>query len=69
LQILILQEDQTYVATPSSAVLPRLSAEEAHEWVMRPETTDVTDWKLELRRWIAETLAPRLNVPPDDRTQ
>jgi Uma2 family endonuclease len=69
LQILLLQGDQTYVLSRQSAVLPRVSAEEAHDWVARPDTGAMTDWKLEVRRWVTEILAPRLATPPEDPTQ
>jgi Uma2 family endonuclease len=59
LRILLLQENGRYAESPTSAAFPFLTAAEIFEWVSRPGVDDDTEWMLEVRRWVVETLAPR----------
>jgi Uma2 family endonuclease len=60
LTILSLQPDSQYVHVKSSIAFPFLSAAEIHDWVTRPRPDQDTTWSLDLRAWIAESLAPRV---------
>ena len=62
LRILIRREgpEPGFDEAGSSLGLPMLNAEEIADWIYRPAPDDrETLWLLELRRWVAETLAPR----------
>ena len=49
-----------YLSRSSSIALPMLHVDEIAGWIDRPAPEDdETRWTLELRRWVAETLAPR----------
>ena len=50
-----------YAESLTSRWFPLLAAEEIHEWLHKPaEDDDETRWTLELRRWVADVLAPRV---------
>ena len=59
LRILLLDQNGRYAESPTSAAFPFLTAVEIFEWVSRPGMVDDTEWMLEVRRWVAETLATR----------
>jgi Uma2 family endonuclease len=60
LTILALQPNGQYAQVTSSIAFPFISAAEIHDWVTRPRPDQDTKWSLDLREWIAESLAPRL---------
>jgi len=59
LTILVLQPDGRYVPSERSHAFSFLAASEIHSWVSRSQDRSDTAWIGELRRWIAEVLAPR----------
>jgi len=59
LTILRLQQNGQYSAADRSLALPTLTAAEIHSWVTRTHDASDTAWIKELRRWVAEVLAPR----------
>jgi Uma2 family endonuclease len=59
LTILVLQPNGGYTAAERSLAFPILTASEIHSWVSRSQDEHDTAWVLELRRWVAEDLAPR----------
>jgi Uma2 family endonuclease len=61
LTIRVLQPSGRYAESERSVALPVLSAREILEWVSRVGHETDTEWMLEVRRWVAEVLAPRHN--------
>jgi Uma2 family endonuclease len=59
LTILVLQPDGQYVPSERSHAFGFLTASETHSWVSRSQDSSDTAWIIDLRRWIAEVLAPR----------
>ncbi|MCA1685752.1 MAG: Uma2 family endonuclease [Planctomycetia bacterium] len=59
LRILKFGDDNRYAEAGASAALPFLTADEILGWVQRPESGKGSRWRLEIRRWVAETLAAR----------
>jgi Uma2 family endonuclease len=59
LSILKLQPSGRYARSEQSAALPMLAASEVSSWIGKPQTEAETVWILDLRRWVAEVLAPR----------
>jgi Uma2 family endonuclease len=59
LTILGLQPDGRYLPIDRSLSLPMLTASEIHSWVTRTQDANDTAWIKELRRWVADVLAPR----------
>jgi Uma2 family endonuclease len=59
LTIWILQPSGRYASSERSMALPILLASEIYHWVSRVEDETDTEWMLEVRRWVAEVLAPR----------
>ena len=59
LTILVLQPDGQYVPSERSHAFGFLTASETYSWVSRSQDSSDTAWIIELRRWIAEVLAPR----------
>lgn len=61
LRILALQPGGRYAESPASAALPFLAAVEINAWLRKEaEDDDETKWGLELRRWVADVLGPRV---------
>ena len=61
LRILVLDPKGRYAESPTSASLPFLAAEEINTWLRHEaEDGDETKWSLELRRWAADVLGPRV---------
>ncbi len=52
-------EDGTYAESKTSMVFPVLTSNEVAEWVNRPETIAESEWLLQVRDWVRDTLAPR----------
>jgi Uma2 family endonuclease len=65
-RILVLQPDRSYAGSNSSASFPFLTAAEIFEQVNRPETESETAWVKDVRRWVRETLPPRVPKPKGD---
>jgi Uma2 family endonuclease len=65
LTIWVLQPTGRYAECERSVVLPVLSAREIHYWVTKIENETDTEWMLEVRRWVAEVLAPRQRGNPE----
>lgn len=59
LTILLLQPSGRYVSAERSHAFNLLTASEIHSWVSRSQDSSDTAWIIDLRRWIAEVLAPR----------
>ncbi len=57
--ILRLGEDGQYAESERSEMIPTLRAAEIHPWVTRNQDDSDQAWARELRRWVAEVLAPR----------
>jgi hypothetical protein len=57
--ILVLQSDGHYVPSERSRAFGFLTASESHSWVSRSQDSSDAAWIKELRRWVAEVLAPR----------
>jgi hypothetical protein len=55
----VLQPDGQYVPSERSHAFGFLTASETHSWVSRSQDSSDTAWIIDLRRWIAEVLAPR----------
>ncbi|MEO6808073.1 MAG: Uma2 family endonuclease [Isosphaeraceae bacterium] len=62
LQILVRQADGSYVPSATSAALPFLKAAEILDWMQHPFTDDETSWVLEVRDWVRDVLAPRVQA-------
>jgi Uma2 family endonuclease len=58
-KILVLAANGRYARSQTSLAFPFLSAAEVSEWVLRPDFDDETQWLVEVRRWVTETLVPR----------
>jgi len=73
LVILVLQSNGRYAESSTSAAFPFVTRDEIHEWVSRPQTDSETKWIQELRRWVQETLVPRVSArnssPAPDQAQ
>jgi Uma2 family endonuclease len=63
LVILILQSNGRYARSETSAAFPFLTAAEIHDWVTRPQTESDTEWIIQLRTWVKQTLKPRVHGP------
>jgi Uma2 family endonuclease len=63
LRILVRQANGRYAESATSAAFPFLTAAEIFSWVGRPEAEADTEWGLEVRRWVRDTLAPRREAP------
>ncbi len=59
LTILVLQQNGRYVPAERSLVFNFLTASEIHSWISRSGYDSNTAWAIDLRRWVAEVLAPR----------
>ena len=59
LTILVLQQNGRYVPAERGHAFSFLTASETHSWVSRSQDSSDAAWISELRRWIAEVLAPR----------
>ena len=59
LTILCLEASGRYAKSERSRVLPVLTASEIHAWASRQNDESDTAWTKDLRRWVAEVLAPR----------
>ncbi len=59
IQILVLRDDGSYVRSDISAAFPFLKAAEIQEWIDAPQHGTETDWTIDLRAWVAETLVER----------
>jgi len=60
LTILVLQPGGKYFPSERSNAFGFLTASEVHSWVSRSQdSSSDTAWVIDLRRWIAEVLAPR----------
>lgn len=59
LTILVLQPDGHYLPSERSQAFSVLTASEIHSWISRSDYDSNTAWVIDLRRWIAEVLAPR----------
>ena len=59
LTILVLQKNGRYVPAERGHAFSFLTASETHSWFSRSQDSSDTAWIIELRRWIAEVLAPR----------
>jgi len=59
LTILVLQQNGRYVPAERGQAFNFLTASEIHSWISRSDYDSNTAWIIELRRWIAEVLAPR----------
>jgi Uma2 family endonuclease len=64
LTILVRQANRRYAESPTSVVLPFLTAAEISDWVHRPQTSSETEWRRDLRRWVSETLPGRRGGQP-----
>ena len=64
LRIFLLGANSSYAESDTSRAFPFLSKSEVVGWISHPETDSETDWIIDLRRWVATTLAPRLGHPP-----
>lgn len=62
LTFLVLGPDGNYEEKSSSLAFPFLSAAEVLQWIRKPEADDASDldWTFDLRRWVQETLIPRV---------
>jgi Uma2 family endonuclease len=60
LRILVLQANHRYVESETSAAFPFLTATEIFEWASRIQIVSETDWVKDVRRWVQETLVPRV---------
>ncbi len=59
IQILVLQNDESYRRSDTSAAFPFLRAAEIQEWIDAPQQGTETDWTIDLRAWVAQTLVER----------
>ncbi len=59
LTILVLQPSGRYLAAERSSVFNFLAASEIHAWVTRTGYDSHTAWIKDLRRWVADVIAPR----------
>ncbi len=59
LRILARGENGSYVDSKTSVSFPFLHSIEIAEWINRPETIAESDWQLQVRDWVQNTLAPR----------
>ena len=59
LTILRLQQNGQYSPADQSLAFPALTAAEIHSWVTRTQDASDTAWIKDLRRWVADVLAPR----------
>ena len=59
LTILVLQQNGRYIAAERSHAFNFLAASEIHSWVSRSGYDSDTAWTIDLRRWVAQVLAPR----------
>lgn len=60
LRISHLREDGTYEEVTASRFLP-VSAEEITSWIEKAEGASLLEWTEELRAWVQDDLAPRVN--------
>jgi Uma2 family endonuclease len=58
--ILVLQANGRYAESENSLALPFLSAAEVYGWMRRPQDVSDTEWVIELREWVKQTLKPRV---------
>lgn len=68
LSILVLQPSGDYMPAESSRALP-VSAAEIHEWATKDITDNDTPWMKAVRRWVRETVAPRLRPSTSSELQ
>ncbi len=61
LRILVLQGNGEYAETEVSSVIPRLKASEILDWARRPRETSELEWSREVRQWVQDVLARRVN--------
>lgn len=59
-RFLVLDEGGEYAEPETSRAFPFLKAGEVFDWVGRPQDVSETEWVKALRRWVRETLAPRI---------
>jgi Uma2 family endonuclease len=69
IQILVRQHDGRFARSDQSAALPFLSGAEILGWVLRSTSDFDTEWGLEVRRWVQETLAPRHRARNPETTE
>ncbi len=62
LRILIRRANGRYSESEKGLIFPFLTAAEIYEWASRLETARDIDWIKEVRRWIQETLVPRVRA-------
>ena len=60
----IRQADGRYAESAASEAFPFLTAAEISDWVHRPQTSSDTQWRRELRLWVAQTLLARRGGQP-----
>jgi Uma2 family endonuclease len=58
--MLVLHSNGHYVESATSRAFPFLSAAEVYDWMRRPQAVSETEWVKQLRRWVKETLEPRV---------
>jgi Uma2 family endonuclease len=58
--ILILQANGRYAESETSLAFPFLSVAEVYDWMRRPQDISDTEWVMELREWVKQTLKPRV---------
>ncbi len=64
LTIFALQSNRRLAEVETSVTFPFLNAAEIHAWVVRKVDGSDTDWALAVRRWVEETIAPRVKSQP-----
>ncbi len=60
LRILIRRANGRYAESAASEAFPFLPATEVAGWISRPQDASETQWTIDLRRWVRDTLAPRV---------
>jgi Uma2 family endonuclease len=58
--ILVLQANGQYAESATSLAFPFLSAAEIYDWMRRPQDISDTEWVIQLRAWVKETVKPRV---------
>jgi len=58
--MLVLQSNGRYAESETSLAFPFLSVAEVYDWMRRPQDVSDTEWVMQLRKWVKETLKPRV---------
>jgi Uma2 family endonuclease len=58
--IRVLQSNGQYIESESSLAFPFLASAEVCDWTRLPQTISETEWVKELRKWVKQTLKPRV---------